>query len=603
MAKWKDYSGWYSQVYSGLSMEQKQAILDYLNSIKNGPIFDFGGVFGGNPAANETKAKEDAAMAALAAAGYSGSGSEAILDIARGLRLDPESDTVVSPVSGNTLPGFIEREVGKISAKPGADVDTTQVEEDKKRTQDFLNYLQQQAATGGGAWEKALEQGTQAAKSQQQSLWQSTRGVNAAQAMTGLAMGNAAAEANAAQQAAKLREQTKQQAQQQILGVTSGQEGLEAAQAADAAAARAAAAEASDAMQKAANDESTKIIGAVGQGLMKAATMSKGGHVPGKARVFGDDERNDTVPAMLSPGEIVIPRSVAQSPDAARKSADFVAAVKAKGGQVEKRADGGETGAPKTWEMPEGSNVGFHIDYPWAPAPVQHVASVERGSKLETGGYNAARAQFLAALEGGVGASALGAGPSTVTADIGADIDRANAAAMRSGRHGASPLALRALGAGGGRMAGAAAQERRGEQARAMEMATQGLYAQQQQDLAFAKAQQQAMWANTLRNYGLDLAQRQAMMNMLSAAGQGAASMSENLGQESATMGEPEGPPPPAWEEPNDAGWAQYPGESSTDSGYSPSRLTEGEGEGLARGGMVGKRKRTADFLRAMGGR
>lgn len=38
--------------------------------------------------------------------------------------------------------------------------------------------------------------------------------------------------------------------------------------------------------------------------------MKLGGHVPGDAEVPGDSEQNDTVPAMLSPGELVIPRSV-----------------------------------------------------------------------------------------------------------------------------------------------------------------------------------------------------------------------------------------------------------------------------------------------------
>lgn len=37
--------------------------------------------------------------------------------------------------------------------------------------------------------------------------------------------------------------------------------------------------------------------------------MAKGGEVPGEALYPGDDIRNDQVPAMLSPGEVVIPRS------------------------------------------------------------------------------------------------------------------------------------------------------------------------------------------------------------------------------------------------------------------------------------------------------
>jgi hypothetical protein len=41
-----------------------------------------------------------------------------------------------------------------------------------------------------------------------------------------------------------------------------------------------------------------------------ALCMKLGSYVPGKAKVEGDSEKNDTVPAMLSPGELVIPRSV-----------------------------------------------------------------------------------------------------------------------------------------------------------------------------------------------------------------------------------------------------------------------------------------------------
>ena len=65
-----------------------------------------------------------------------------------------------------------------------------------------------------------------------------------------------------------------------------------------------------------------------------------GGKVPGAAEVEGDSPENDTVPSWLSPGEVVIKRSVAQKPgvkDALLKvndnpdlAKDFVAAIKAK---------------------------------------------------------------------------------------------------------------------------------------------------------------------------------------------------------------------------------------------------------------------------------
>lgn len=58
--------------------------------------------------------------------------------------------------------------------------------------------------------------------------------------------------------------------------------------------------------------------------------------VPGKASVAGDSPKNDTVPARLSPGEIVIPRSIAQHPNAPDMAAKFVAAVMAKSGRLPK---------------------------------------------------------------------------------------------------------------------------------------------------------------------------------------------------------------------------------------------------------------------------
>lgn len=52
---------------------------------------------------------------------------------------------------------------------------------------------------------------------------------------------------------------------------------------------------------------------------------AKGGKVPGKAQVSGDSIKNDTVKTMLSPGEMVIPRSVMQSKDPAEAAKEFVA--------------------------------------------------------------------------------------------------------------------------------------------------------------------------------------------------------------------------------------------------------------------------------------
>lgn len=55
-----------------------------------------------------------------------------------------------------------------------------------------------------------------------------------------------------------------------------------------------------------------------------------GGPVPGRAKVQGDSSVNDTVPAKLSPGEIVLPRSVTEAEDAPEKARAFVLAIRRK---------------------------------------------------------------------------------------------------------------------------------------------------------------------------------------------------------------------------------------------------------------------------------
>lgn len=70
----------------------------------------------------------------------------------------------------------------------------------------------------------------------------------------------------------------------------------------------------------------------------RGGLANKGGHVaakkPGqKAVKSGNSYDNDKIPAMLSEGEIVIPRSVMQSKDPARGAADFVAKCLAKRGR------------------------------------------------------------------------------------------------------------------------------------------------------------------------------------------------------------------------------------------------------------------------------
>jgi hypothetical protein len=65
--------------------------------------------------------------------------------------------------------------------------------------------------------------------------------------------------------------------------------------------------------------------------LINAQRMAHGAKVPGTAKVDGDSEKNDTVPALLSPGEIVVPRSAAKDPEKAAAFAKSVAMRSKKG--------------------------------------------------------------------------------------------------------------------------------------------------------------------------------------------------------------------------------------------------------------------------------
>lgn len=66
---------------------------------------------------------------------------------------------------------------------------------------------------------------------------------------------------------------------------------------------------------------------------------SGGAQVPGKAKVKGNSPKNDVVPALLSPGEDVLPRSVTQGPNAPEKAAEFVRHLQERDGK--KKSKGG----------------------------------------------------------------------------------------------------------------------------------------------------------------------------------------------------------------------------------------------------------------------
>lgn len=163
-------------------------------------------------------------------------------------------------------------------------------------------------------YQQALEQ-TQAAI---QSQLASARGLSPGQAQRIAARQQAAIGASAAGQSAQLRLQ-EQMAAQAALGNLLGQQRQQELLGG----------------QLAAGIYGTEASGAVAESGLRAAAsreagaeLARGAEVPGRARFRGDTRSNDTVPAMLSPGEIVLPRTVAQSEDAPDKAKKFVEAIK-----------------------------------------------------------------------------------------------------------------------------------------------------------------------------------------------------------------------------------------------------------------------------------
>lgn len=110
-------------------------------------------------------------------------------------------------------------------------------------------------------------------------------------------------------------------------------------------------------MDQAPGMEPMTMNAAHGGPVVGEALAQQGRRVPGHAAVAGDSLKNDTVPARLSPGEIVIPRHIATGPNAPMEAAKFVHQVLQKekmacGGQVS-FADGGQANNPPPMPDPQ----------------------------------------------------------------------------------------------------------------------------------------------------------------------------------------------------------------------------------------------------------
>lgn len=378
---------------------------------------------------------------------------------------------------------------------PGAKIDTTAADEERARLGALLGQLQQQAATGSGSWEKTLKTGTESAKNMASALGQSTPNTDYQSALTSIGNAQSAADQRAVGQGNILRAQAQQNARGEISGLLSdigGQDANQAVASSDAEyGLRALNASATqrqrEGYEKDQENMKNTALNAVG-GAAQAA-FSDGGKVPGRPRVFGDDERNDTVPAMLSAGEIVIPRSHAGSPESA---AAFVRALQARRSPLQHLASGGT---------------------------LQEEASINNGGLLNTAGYDANRKSVIQhqnLLQG----DATGGGPSVVPQQMQNSTDSTIAAAMqgnvnsRGGGTGSNVLAAgKAAQDAAGNAAGTSANEQQGAQGNFL----RSLLTQRNQDMAMAQAKQKAAWRNTQLNAGISLADQALMQQVANA--------------------------------------------------------------------------------------
>lgn len=477
---------------------------------------------------------------------------------------------------------------------PGASLDTSKSDEERARMTALLTKMQQQAASGGGAWESALGTATQNNRSNAAAIGQSQPGVGMQLAQRNIGNAQAAARQRGVGEANILRAKSQQAGAAGAQDLINGMGVQDVGEAANAAAVEQQVRATNAALAEQARTNSQQMQGGGAQGLM--SMFSDGGPVPGAPKTFGDSEVNDTVPAWLSPGEIVLPRHVTQSENAPELAAAFVAALQTQKGQGQtspehfdaggKVGDGSGIGNAGTGSdanhalavfAPHFGQAGYYNSLNSIAAP-----SVENGGLLNTANFDANRAasaQNAALLE----QQASGAGPSVVPQAMqnASDATVANAmqASVAGGRGGAANAGnvLASSSEAGSNAAGEIGSMRLGEQTHGQTAFTKALLAQRARDQAMATAQQQAAFRNTQLNAGLSLASQAAMKNLLSGAGQAAVSAA-NMGDHNSTT-------------PRDA------------DGYdiSSSRIGEGDGVDAYTGGEI-ERDRTGGYLRTMAG-
>ena len=184
---------------------------------------------------------------------------------------------------------------------------------------------QQMMGAGPSPAQEMLKQATNRGIKQSSAMVASQKGINPALAQRLAAENAAASSQEAAGQGAVLKAQERLAAQGQLGGLL-GTMGTQALQGQGQY--LGASANENDVNARIAQANTAATAGVIGAGLnaagasMMPSGKAEGGKIDGQANVPGDSYANDTVPAMLSPGEIVIPRSKAGDPEKAKAFVD-----------------------------------------------------------------------------------------------------------------------------------------------------------------------------------------------------------------------------------------------------------------------------------------
>lgn len=418
-----------------------------------------------------------------------------------------------------------------------AQLDTSGADAQRKLQGDFVAALQQQAATGDGAWQQRFAEAVRSTKANASALGQADPSADYGASRLATKNAQNSAQQRSVGEGEMLRAQSQLDAMNQLGSVLPGMGQADIQQAAE----RARVSRERQAANQASIDQTGKNRESTEKGITSIFSMgmSDGGKVPGRAQVFGNDERNDTQAAMLSPGEIVIPRDIALAPDAPEQAARFVAAVKAghdpqaNGGNPRKFAEGGQaantslTSGSMGDVAEKGGFLGYLIE-PHIGRTMQYDAMRglygQGGGELDTAPYRQTAGQMgsLASLFAG---SAMGQGPSIVPAMQRQRADESMAAGLNAQNTGRAPMASVLGGAAksGIDTAGDAGRQAGRETSAGQTGYGRLLSTQRGQEMQLASAQQQAAFQKALADMGISLDQQAAIRGSIGAAGQGAA--------------------------------------------------------------------------------